>query len=818
MKKIRFLLMLFLAAFALLSCQQIRTATPTSSETQPNALTTTLADQPAVAETPLSKESAESAKGWQRLDTTGGGAQKSIAVHPTKPDVVYMASDNGGLFKTENGGDHWFSVSSNLGAYRLGSVTLDPLNPEVIYVAASTDYGALTLGGATGEIYRSSNGGLSWEFVSDAMGFQNHNASIVISYDPANPGRFDRDQDNLSDVIFVGAWTGPADPPVGGIWQSENEGETFIHLALEDRHITALRAFADDVNVLFVTTYEGQVYRSQDLGESWVDITGNMPLAHPSDLAVLPNDKDILYVTCRWCEAGEPPVWKTTDGGQYWQAASTGLDSNKIRGFPNILIDRFDTNTLYVTTTGAQDNRGGVYKSTDGGRSWHLMPARLVLPDGRPYFWYDFEGKFAIGQAIDGRLFTGNTGGWRYPDGDLTDGVEVWEPASIGIGNVGATTIEIDPFDDTILYQGIYDFGPYKSVDRGASFHRILGNGWPVTVDNYVWNGPYYSHYKKCHLRCAPTCKAKGRISAGGATDFAISRQDSNIVYSTFGSGSGTSEYGGVNKSTDGGRTWQSVGFQLQKGFQLNPETCVPYGFRHLAIDPTNDDVLFAAMEIPPTKTGKLYRTTDGGITWSEVYATSHYITGLEVSAANPDLVVFTTYTEVYKSEQKGVADSWQVITPPEAGWSFQTVALSPHTPDVYVTGTNDRGIYYTADGGISWTNNLLDDLFAQKLYQGSEKDLDPKIATATNPAAYVLKNISAIVFDPVAPDAFYVAGTQWNRASFGVAKITHAGQNWQRLPLAGLSHRNIFDLAIDSSGTFLYAGTFDGTCRLKLK
>ena len=731
-----------------------------------------------------------------------------------------MASDNGGLFKTENGGDNWFSVSSNLGAYRLGFVTLDPLDPDVIYVTASTDYGLRTSGGATGEIHRSLNDGLSWEFVSDAMGFQNSfpsQASIVIPYDPTDPSRFDHDGDSLSDVILVGAWTGPADPPLGGIWQSEDEGQIFAHLALKDRNITALRAFLRDVTVLFATTYEGEVYSSEDLGKSWVNITRNMPLAHLSDLAVHPTDKDILYVTCRWCQAGEPPVWKTTDGGQNWYPASIGLNSNEIDAFPKILIDRFDSNTLYVTTSGAPWGKAGVYQSTDGGNSWHLMPTRLALPDGRPYYWYKFEGGLTVGQAIDGRLFAGGGGGWRYPDGDLTDGLEVWEPATIGVGNVHVNTIKVDPLDDTVLYQGISDFGPYKSVDRGSNFHRILGNGLLVTVDNFVWNGPYYSNYRKCWLSCSPTCKEKGWIAAGGTTDFALSGQDSNIVYSAFGSGSGKSEHGGINKSTDGGKTWQPVGFQLAQGFGLNPETCVPYGFRHLAIDPTDDDIVFAAMEIASTKTGKLYRTTDGGATWTEVYTTSGYITGIEVSAIDPDLVVFTTRADVYKSAQGGDANSWQVITPLEAS-QIRTVKVSPHNAQVYVVGANDQGIFYTADGGISWSNNRLDGFFEQKVSQESNRHLNVEIATAFNPGKYVLRNISAIVFDPVVPDTFYVAGTQYTRASFGVAKITNAGQNWQRLPLEGLAHRNIFDLAIDSSGTFLYAGTFDGTYRFRLR
>ena len=751
---------------------------------------------------------------WYRLDTTGGGRQTGIATHPTNPDVIYMASDNGGLFKTWNGGDRWVSVSSNLGAYRLGFVMLDPLSPEVIYVTASTDYGSETAGGATGEIHRSLNGGRSWELLSDVMGFHNsspNQTSIVIPYDPADPDRFDCDGDRLSDVILVGAWTGPADPPVGGIWRSEDEGETFTHLALEGKNVTALRAFAGDANVLFVTTYGGRVYRSGDLGESWANITGNVPLDHLSDLAVHPTDEDILYVTCRYCQAGEPPVWRTTDGGQNWEAASTGLDFDS---FPRISIDRSDPNTLYVTTHGAPADEGGVYKSTDGGSSWQLMPARLVLPDGRPYHWYQFEGKFTLGQTIDGRLFAGDTAGWRYPDGDPNDGMEVWEPATLGVGNVQVNTIEIDPLDPSVLYQGVNDFGPYKSVDRGLRFHRILGTGWPVTVDNYVWYGPYYSSYRRCWLPCSSTCEEEGGIASGGTTDFAVSRQDSNVVYSAFGSGSGKSEHGGVNKSTDGGETWQPVGFQLEEGFDLNPETCVPYGFRYLAIDPADDDVLFAVQENPSTEKGKLYRTTDGGATWTKVYEASGYIAGIEVSAVDPDLVVFATRADVYQSEQGGEADSWQVITPPGAS-GFRTVRLSPHGTQVYVVGTNDQGLYYTGDGGTSWSNNRLEGLFEQRLYQGSDQYLPDEIATASNPSAYVLNNISAIVFDPVITDTFYVAGTQYTRASFGVARITNTGQNWQRLPLEGLSHRNVFDLAVDASGLYLYAGTFDGTFRL---
>jgi hypothetical protein len=456
-----------------------------------------------------------------------------------------------------------------------------------------------------------------------------------------------------------------------------------------------------------------------------------------------------------------------------------------VDSWPMLWIDRFDPKMVYVTTDDARMGYGSVWRSLDGGQNWEMMPYNLILPDGRPFFYYHFEGELAIGQAADGTLFAGDEGAWRY------DGQQ-WEPVPIGVGNVKVNTIVVDPLDSNTLYQGMADRGPYKSDDGGATFHRVLGNGWPVTVENYEWKGPYFTNYRHCVVDCSEACTSTGRQSGGSGLDFAVSRQNSGVVYSAFGTGGNRSLRGGVNKSTDGGATWQPVGFQLRNGFDLRPDSCIPYGFRHLAIDPADDNVVFAAQENTDTGAGKLYRTTDGGATWAEVYASSGYLSDVEVSPVDSGLVVFTTRSAVYKSETGGGSGSWQRVTPSGAG-GIQTLALSPH------------------DGGATWSQNLLEGYFAQE-------GLDPEVATVVNPGVKVLKNVYAIVFDPIVPDTFYIGGSQHRRASVGVARITHAGQNWEWLPLAGLSHRNVFDLAVDSSGHFLYAGTHGGTYRLRLR
>jgi photosystem II stability/assembly factor-like uncharacterized protein len=241
----------------------------------------------------------------------------------------------------------------------------------------------------------------------------------------------------------------------------------------------------------------------------------------------------------------------------------------------------------------------------------------------------------------------------------------------------------------------------------------------------------------------------------------------------------------------------------------------MPYGFQHLAIDPTDDNVVFAATE--PAAGAKLFKTTDGGATWSEVFADSDQIQGIDVSASRPSLVVLTTRSDVFKSEQGGKLDSWQPITPPNVA-GIRTVRVSPHNKEVYVIGTHNQGIYYTSDGGSTWSNNQIDGFFEQRPLQDSDRTLEAEIATAFNPNERMRRNVWAIVFDPVAHDTFYIAGIQGPRTSVGVAKVTDGGQKWERLPLEGLTHRNVYDLAIDAPGEFLYAGTLGGTYQLALR
>ena len=74
---------------------------------------------------------------WNRYVVDGGGGQTALAVNPLSSNVVYATTDFGGIVKSVDYGDHWYSINNNIGSTRLANVTLDPLDPDVIYVTAS---------------------------------------------------------------------------------------------------------------------------------------------------------------------------------------------------------------------------------------------------------------------------------------------------------------------------------------------------------------------------------------------------------------------------------------------------------------------------------------------------------------------------------------------------------------------------------------------------------------------------------------------------------------------------------------------------------
>ena len=90
------------------------------------------------------------------------GRISDIAIHPDNGNVWYVTAGSGGVWKTENAGTTWKSLFDGQKSYAIGCITLDPQNPEVVWVGTGENVGGRHMGYGDG-IYKSSDGGKTWK-------------------------------------------------------------------------------------------------------------------------------------------------------------------------------------------------------------------------------------------------------------------------------------------------------------------------------------------------------------------------------------------------------------------------------------------------------------------------------------------------------------------------------------------------------------------------------------------------------------------------------------------------------------------------------
>lgn len=263
-------------------------------------------------------------------DERGLRAVWQVAAGPaSEPNTLFAGIEPAGLFVSRDCGASWQPVSSLNehstnrswqpagGSLALGSIQLDPRDPRRMYCAVSA-----------GGVYRSNDAGASWNAVNRGTR-----------------------ADFLADEF----------PDAG-----QCVHRLLLHPALPDR--------------LYQQNHCG-VYRSDDRGEAWLDITANLPSGFGYGLAVDPADANVAYVIpeesshMRTTVAGRLRVYRTRNAGQSWQPLTSGLPQQ--HAYVSILRDALcndenDPVGLYFGTSS-----GHLFASSDGGESWRLLAGYL---------------------------------------------------------------------------------------------------------------------------------------------------------------------------------------------------------------------------------------------------------------------------------------------------------------------------------------------------------------------------------------------------------------------------------------------------------
>jgi photosystem II stability/assembly factor-like uncharacterized protein len=290
------------------------------------------------------------------------GSTGSITVADSNPNVVYLGtgsdgvrsnvSTGRGVYKSTDGGETWtFAGLYNAG--QIGAVRIHPTNPDVVWVAAVGD--AFKANSERG-VFKTTDGGKTWKktlFISDTVG------AMDVEIHPTNPtivyawmSRLERKP-----------WTIISGSREGGFYKSTNGGDTFTKIAtglpnelIGKGNLAVTPAKPDRIFALIEAKPGGGFYRSDDAGQTWALMNSQATMIYRpfyyTTLGADPTSGDVAYT-------GAEGFWKTTDGGRTFTSLPTPHGDNH-----DIWVNPKDGNIMI------QSNDGGANVSTDGGRTW----------------------------------------------------------------------------------------------------------------------------------------------------------------------------------------------------------------------------------------------------------------------------------------------------------------------------------------------------------------------------------------------------------------------------------------------------------------
>ena len=342
-----------------------------------------------------------------------GGRIADVAVHPTQRGTWYVAAGSGGLWKTTNAGVTFTPVFDDQPSYSIGVVTLDPKNPETVWVGTGENVSGRHVGWGDG-VYKSRDAGRTWQ----RMGLPNSQHIGKILVDPRN-----------SDVVLVAAegplWSAGGDR---GVYRSEDGGKTWTATLVIDENtgVTDLEFAPGDPNTVYAAAYQR---RRQVAGF----------------LAGGPNSG----------------IHKSTDGGKTWRRITTGLPKDDM-GKIGLAVTAADPTLVYATIE-ASDEERGFYRSTDRGESWTKRNSYISGGTG-PHYYQEIEASQVDANVVyQVDVFANVT-----RDGGATFNVLETGHTKHSDNHV----IWIDPADGNHLLIGT-DAGLYESFDDGREFRHF---------------------------------------------------------------------------------------------------------------------------------------------------------------------------------------------------------------------------------------------------------------------------------------------------------------------------------------------------------
>ena len=616
-------------------------------------------------------KSTDGGKTWRHVGLAASEHIGRIVVHPTDPDVVYVAAlgalysanDDRGLYQTRDGGSTWQRVH-HLGAdVGFVDVALDPKNPDTVYAASYERRRRawhFTEGGQGSRLWKSTDAGGTWKQLGGGLPdgvlgrigidvFAGDSKVLYASIENGNP-RGHKPAEPVLDPTEAG--------PREAIAEADAELRADpVAFAEWERKVEAAQ---DPVRRSRKPLVGGEVFRSEDAGATWKKThsddtqVGGEPGYYYGQIRVDPKQKDTVYVL-------SVPVHKSTDGGKTWspgRGRGNAFHGNLHVDHHALWIDPNDSNHCLL------GNDGGIAITWDAGATWDHLTTLPILQ----YY------AIAADNRSPYRVYGGlqDNGTWGFPiHGSTSAGLRATDAFRIDGGD--GFYVCIDPNDPDVVYSesqfGGMSRQNLRTGDRKSIKPRAQKGEQPL---RFNWNTP-----------------------------IVMSPHTAHTIYTG-------SQH--LHRSRDRGDTWTTLSPDLTTNDPEKKKGNVPHcTITTITESPKREGSLWVG-----TDDGRVWHSNDGGARWTDQTdrfprsVQGLWVSRLEASphAAETVFASFTGYREddrtpfVFRSDDAG--NTWKAIAHDLPREPVNVVRQHPRNSNVLLVGT-EMGAYVSVDDGAHW-------------------------------------------------------------------------------------------------------------------